>query len=289
MTQLYSKAVIASNQYLAAVSTLGNESANKLTDVKKELITTNYQNALDSAASVKDSVMQDVKRMISDAAMTAAGGAVGVATGVATMKAANGFEKERAELDNLDKLLAAKPTGPTESAAVTTEPPIAEQLALKNSKGLDADGNVLDLTKLYVEVKGKLTEAPSANSNGKTPVTIEDIRKDFAGEADFAADVKKTIELKNRELSDKIEAKRQLMRMTNDTTHSGVESAKSTAGATFLHGKAGVDENSSLLNSAQENLRAVMQQSDSTIAENGQDMRKAAEELVRNMQSLQRG
>jgi len=168
--------------------------------------------------------------------------------------------KGQAEVDNLARLTSLKPSSSEanndsmgDNGNSITDP---LKTALSNSRGLDADGNVLVATKKYSLENGKLKT--SQDDSGYTP---EDIYRESTGEqrTAFAKGVNKEKDVRTTELSsdkqNRSSAINQLTELSKSITNAGGQLANSAVRAN----KAAVDKNQSLFGNAGDSLRGVGQ------------------------------
>jgi len=195
--------------------------------------------------------------------------------------------KGQAEVDNLARLTSLKPSSSEanndsmgDNGNSITDP---LKTALSNSRGLDADGNVLVATKKYSLENGKLKT--SQDDSGYTP---EDIYRESTGEqrTAFAKGVNKEKDVRTTELSsdkqNRSSAINQLTELSKSITNAGGQLANSAVRAN----KAAVDKNQSLFGNAGDSLRGVGQKLSQENDGDNADAKQAVRAIFDQMNNL---
>lgn len=256
--QLASAAIVGASFLVAATIKNAYDTTNELRDLEIKTNVNQKDNAIKTADAVYQSGMaeSEMTRNESIIAGVTAGcsglGALALVSPLATPKG-------QAEVDNLARLTSLKPSSSEanndsmgDNGNSITDP---LKTALSNSRGLDADGNVLVATKKYIVEDGKLK---TSENDGHTP---EDIYRESTGEqrTAFAKGVNKEKDVRTTELSsdkqNRSSAINQLTELSKSITNAGGQLANSAVRAN----KAAVDKNQSLFGNAGDSLRGVGQ------------------------------
>lgn len=284
--QLASAAIVGASFLVAATIKNAYDTTNELRDLEIKTNVNQKDNAIKTADAVYQSGMaeSEMTRNESIIAGVTAGcsglGALALVSPLATPKG-------QAEVDNLARLTSLKPSSSEanndsmgDNGNSITDP---LKTALSNSRGLDADGNVLVATKKYSLENGKLKT--SQDDSGYTP---EDIYRESTGEqrTAFAKGVNKEKDVRTTELSsdkqNRSSAINQLTELSKSITNAGGQLANSAVRAN----KAAVDKNQSLFGNAGDSLRGVGQKLSQENDGDNADAKQAVRAIFDQMNNL---
>jgi|GEM_PF-3985518 len=256
--QLASAAIVGASFLVAATIKNAYDTTNELRDLEIKTNVNQKDNAIKTADAVYQSGMAESEMTRNEsiiAGVTASCSGLGALALVSPLATPKG----QAEVDNLARLTSLKPSSSEanndsmgDNGNSITDP---LKTALSNSRGLDADGNVLVATKKYIVEDGKLK---TSENDGHTP---EDIYRESTGEqrTAFAKGVNKEKDVRTTELSsdkqNRSSAINQLTELSKSITNAGGQLANSAVRAN----KAAVDKNQSLFGNAGDSLRGVGQ------------------------------
>lgn len=283
--QLASAAIVGASFLVAATIKNAYDTTNELRDLEIKTNVNQKDNAIKTADAVYQSGMaeSEMTRNESIIAGVTAGcsglGALALVSPLATPKG-------QAEVDNLARLTSLKPSSSEanndsmgDNGNSITDP---LKTALSNSRGLDADGNVLVATKKYIVEDGKLK---TSENDGHTP---EDIYRESTGEqrTAFAKGVNKEKDVRTTELSsdkqNRSSAINQLTELSKSITNAGGQLANSAVRAN----KAAVDKNQSLFGNAGDSLRGVGQKLSQENDGDNADAKQAVRAIFDQMNNL---
>jgi len=256
--QLASAAIVGASFLVAATIKNAYDTTNELRDLEIKTNVNQKDNAIKTADAVYQSGMAESEMTRNEsiiAGVTASCSGLGALALVSPLATPKG----QAEVDNLARLTSLKPSSSeaNNDSMGNNGNSITDPLktALSNSRGLDADGNVLVATKKYIVEDGKLK---TSENDGHTP---EDIYRESTGEqrTAFAKGVNKEKDVRTTELSsdkqNRSSAINQLTELSKSITNAGGQLANSAVRAN----KAAVDKNQSLFGNAGDSLRGVGQ------------------------------
>jgi len=284
--QLASAAIVGASFLVAATIKNAYDTTNELRDLEIKTNVNQKDNAIKTADAVYQSGMAESEMTRNEsiiAGVTASCSGLGALALVSPLATPKG----QAEVDNLARLTSLKPSSSEanndsmgDNGNSITDP---LKTALSNSRGLDADGNVLVATKKYSLENGKLKT--SQDDSGYTP---EDIYRESTGEqrTAFAKGVNKEKDVRTTELSsdkqNRSSAINQLTELSKSITNAGGQLANSAVRAN----KAAVDKNQSLFGNAGDSLRGVGQKLSQENDGDNSDAKQAIRAIFDQMNNL---
>jgi len=284
--QLASAAIVGASFLVAATIKNAYDTTNELRDLEIKTNVNQKDNAIKTADAVYQSGMAESEMTRNEsiiAGVTASCSGLGALALVSPLATPKG----QAEVDNLARLTSLKPSSSEanndsmgDNGNSITDP---LKTALSNSRGLDADGNVLVATKKYSLENGKLKT--SQDDSGYTP---EDIYRESTGEqrTAFAKGVNKEKDVRTTELSsdkqNRSSAINQLTELSKSITNAGGQLANSAVRAN----KAAVDKNQSLFGNAGDSLRGVGQKLSQENDGDNADAKQAVRAIFDQMNNL---
>lgn len=285
--QLASAAIVGASFLVAATIKNAYDTTNELRDLEIKTNVNQKDNAIKTADAVYQSGMAESEMTRNEsiiAGVTASCSGLGALALVSPLATPKG----QAEVDNLARLTSLKPSSPVSedpNSVGNNGNSITDPLktALSNSRGLDADGNVLVATKKYSLENGKLKT--SQDDSGYTP---EDIYRESTGEqrTAFAKGVNKEKDVRTTELSsdkqNRSSAINQLTELSKSITNAGGQLANSAVRAN----KAAVDKNQSLFGNAGDSLRGVGQKLSQENDGDNADAKQAVRAIFDQMNNL---
>jgi len=283
--QLASAAIVGASFLVAATIKNAYDTTNELRDLEIKTNVNQKDNAIKTADAVYQSGMAESEMTRNEsiiAGVTASCSGLGALALVSPLATPKG----QAEVDNLARLTSLKPSSSEanndsmgDNGNSITDP---LKTALSNSRGLDADGNVLVATKKYIVEDGKLK---TSENDGHTP---EDIYRESTGEqrTAFAKGVNKEKDVRTTELSsdkqNRSSAINQLTELSKSITNAGGQLANSAVRAN----KAAVDKNQSLFGNAGDSLRGVGQKLSQENDGDNADAKQAVRAIFDQMNNL---
>jgi hypothetical protein len=268
------------------------KNAYNTTNVLRDLEIKTNVNLRDNANKTADAVYQSG---LADAEMTRNDAIIaGVTAGcsglsVLAMSSSLATPKGEAEVNALDNLTRLKPA----NAVVQDDQNGVGDLnnlmddeiktALSNSRGVDADGNVLDKSQKYTVEHGKLKA--SADASGHTP---EEIYGESTGEQRtlFTKNVNKEKDGRTTELSSARQSRMNIINTFTDMSKNICTIGGQSANSAVRANKAAVDKNQSLLGNAQDLLKPVDQKLSQELDGANADAKQAARALIDQMNNL---